>query len=149
MISGRTTTAVASEETVSVFFGVEGSADCTELQEFTRTVASSQDPIEGAFAALLGGPLESEEASSWFSSATANALRSVALAEGVLTVDLDDISSLISNASSSCGSAALLAQIEATAFQFSEVEEVIVQFEGDCEAFFNFLQMSCTTLVRS
>lgn len=110
---------------------------------------SGRSTRTGVFEALLAGPTESESsATSWFSAATADALRSASLEDGLLTVDLADLSSTISGASSSCGSSAFLAQLQVMGFQFVEVEEIVFQFEGSCEAFFGFLQMECTTVSR-
>lgn len=132
------------EQTVQVFFGVDRSVDCAEVQAFSRQIPSGQDPIPGAFEALLAGPVETESgATSWFSAETADALRSATVADGLLTVDLADLSSIIPGASSSCGSSAFLAQLQATGFQFAEVQEIDFQFEGRCDAFFGFLQMEC------
>jgi spore germination protein GerM len=143
------TTTTTPGQSVDVFFGVDGSADCAEVQAFSRQIPSDLDPIQGAFEALLAGPTQAEAgATSWFSADTVDALRSVTLADGLLTVDLDDLSSVISGASSSCGSAALLAQLQATGFQFPEVQAIEFQFEGNCEVFFNFLQMECTVIDR-
>jgi spore germination protein GerM len=145
----NSTTTTMAGQSVDVFFGVDGSSDCAEVQAFPRQVPSDLDPIEGAFEALLAGPTQAESgATSWFSADTGEALRSVTLADGLLTVDLDDLSSVISGASSSCGSAALLAQLQATGFQFPEVQQIEFQFEGSCEVFFNFLQMECTVIDR-
>jgi spore germination protein GerM len=143
------TTTTTPGQSVDVFFGVDGAADCAEVQAFPRRVPSDPDPIQGAFEALLAGPTQAEAgATSWFSAETEDALRSVTLADGLLTVDLDDLSSVISGASSSCGSAALLAQLQATGFQFPEVQAIEFQFEGSCEGFFNFLQMECAVIDR-
>lgn len=145
----NSTTTTPAGQSIDVYFGVEGSTDCGEVQAYSRQVPSEIDPIQGAFESLLAGPTAAESsATSWFSTETADALRSVSLAEGRLTVDLADLSSVISGASSSCGSAALLAQLQATGFQFPEVEEIEFQFEGSCESFFNFLQMECTVIDR-
>ena len=46
---------------------------------------------------------------SWFSPATAGALRNVTIKDGTAYVDLADLRSTIPNASTSCGSAAFLA----------------------------------------
>jgi hypothetical protein len=83
-----------------------------------------------------------------FSADTDGAVLSTDLAGGVLTVDLADLSGVISNASSSCGSSAFLSQLRATAFQFEEVEEVTFLFEGSCDRLFEFLQMECTPAIR-
>jgi spore germination protein GerM len=140
--------AAASQE-VQVFFGVDGSSECDEVESYPRLIPADSDPIRGAFDALLAGPLPAESgAASWFSAATAGAVLSTDLTESVLTVDLDDLSGVIPNASSSCGSSAFLSQLQATAFQFEEVEEVVFLFEGSCDRLFEFLQMECTPAVR-
>ena len=82
------------------------------------------------------------------SSATTGSVRSVILDEGRLTVDFKDIRSKIPNASTSCGSAALLAQLNRTAFQFPEVAQVRYEFLGSCDTFMNFLQRECTEPTR-
>jgi len=147
-VTTRPPTATTAAPSVDVYFGVDGSADCAEVQAFPRQIPPNREPIQGAFESLLAGPSAAESgATSWFSAETADALRSVSLADGRLRVDLDDLSSVISGASSSCGSAALLAQLQATGFQFAEVNEIEFH-EGSCESFFNFSQMECTVLAR-
>jgi spore germination protein GerM len=149
IVDSTTTNAEPGEQSVDVFFGVDGSPDCAEVQAFPRQTQSGQDPIQGAFEALLAGPFAAESgATSWFSAETADSLRSVTLVDGVLTIDLADLSSIIPGASSSCGSAAFLAQLQATGFQFAEVQEIVFQFEGSCDSFFGFLQMECTVTRR-
>jgi spore germination protein GerM len=139
----------AASQEVQVFFGVDGSSECDEVESYPRLIAADSDPIRGVFDALLAGPLPAETgAASWFSADTAGAVLSTDLADGVLTVDLADLSGVIPNASSSCGSSALLSQLRATAFQFEEVEMVTFLFEGSCDRFFEFLQMECTPAIR-
>lgn len=134
---------------VLVFFGVAGSSECDEVESYPRLIPVDSDPVRGAFDALLAGPLSAEtRATSWFSTATAGAVLSTDLVGGVLTVDMADLSRVIPNASSSCGSSAFLSQLQATAFQFEEVEEVIFLFEGSCDRLVEFLQMECTPAVR-
>lgn len=134
---------------VLVFFGVAGSRECDEVESYPRLIPADSDPVRGAFDALLAGPLSAETgAISWFSTATAGAVLSTDLVDGVLTIDMADLSGVIPNASSSCGSSAFLSQLQATAFQFDEVEEVTFMFEGSCDRLFEFLQMECTPAVR-
>jgi spore germination protein GerM len=139
----------AASQEVQVFFGVDGSRECGEVVSYPRLIPADSDPIRGAFDALLAGPLSAETgATSWFSTATAGAVLSTDLVGSVLTIDMADLSGVIPNASSSCGSSAFLSQLQATAFQFEEVEEVIFLFEGSCDRLFEFLQMECTPAVR-
>ena len=67
-------------------------------------------------------------------------LRGVTITEGHAVVDFDDLRPVIPNASSSAGSERLLAQLDATVFQFSSVESVEYRINGDCEAFNEWLQ---------
>jgi hypothetical protein len=55
-------------------------------------------------------------------------------------VDFRNFSRLIPNASSSCGSAMLLAQLNRTATQFPTVRRAVYSFNGDRHAFYEWLQ---------
>ncbi len=114
-------TTQGSTERVSVFFGGEIDADCSPVLEFEREVDGG--PVRGAFDALVAGPTAAEEAAgarSMFGPASAGSVRSVSFEDGLLVVDFDDFRDALSNASTSCGSEALLAQLDATAFQQRE-----------------------------
>jgi spore germination protein GerM len=136
---------------VIVYFGIESPISCSEVTGYERPVPADADPIRAAFEELLKGPSHEEETAggqSWFSDSTAGMLRDVALVDDRLTVDFADFSAKIPNASSSCGSAFLLSQLTATAFQFDQVNHVAYSFEGSCEAFGEFLQMGCIEIAR-
>jgi len=146
--SGSTTETTGSSTTsattvVQVYFSTGDGTDCSEVSAFERTVDASIGPSLAAFQELVGGPTSTEEsagASSFFSSATATAVQSVALDGGILTVDLADIRADISNAGTSCGSAAFTSGLNATAFQFSSVDKARYLFAGSCEDFGEFIQ---------
>jgi hypothetical protein len=122
----------AATQEVLVFFGVAGSTECDEVEAYLRLIPGDADPVRGAFDALLAGPLEEETAAtSWFSDDTAGAVLSTDLVDGVLTVDMADLSGVIPNA-----------------FQFEAVEEVTFLFEGSCDRLFMFLQMECSPAIR-
>lgn len=128
---------------VKVYFSTGGGTDCSEVTAFERVVDASVGPALATFEQLVGGPNAAEQeagASSFFSSATAGTIRSVSIAGGVLTIDLDDIRAEVSNASTSCGSAAFTAGLNATAFQFRTVDQVRYLFAGSCDDFGHFLQ---------
>lgn len=146
------TTSTVPGQLVVVFHGIESPVTCSKVAGYERRVPSDADPIRAAFEELLKGPSEAEKSDgawSWFSGATAGMLRDVSLTGDRLTVDFTDFSAVIPNASSSCGSAALLAQLTATAFQFDQVNHVAYSLEGNCEAFGGFLQMGCIEIARS
>ena len=144
-----TTTTATAQQTVEVYFSVD-SDDCGAVEAYERTGPAGADPIELAFDELLAGPDPSEEAAgagSFFSSDTADAVRSVSIEDGTLTVDFTDIR-FLNNASTSCGSNALLSSLSSTAFQFEEVERVRFSIWESCSLFWNWLQAECSEVTR-
>lgn len=116
------------------------------LPRLIPVTRDAQVKLRGTLAALLAGTTEDERRagfSSWFYTDTAGMLNNVTLdATGVATVDFADFSGIMNNASTSGGIGGLLTQLGATVFQFPEVNAVIYQFNGSCEAFYNWLQGS-------
>jgi hypothetical protein len=133
-------------ETVDVFFSTGDGSDCGEVRAFPRSIGGGEDPTQAAFTALVGGPTDEEAVSgagSMFSADTTDAVTSVTVQDGLLVVDFTDLRSVIPNASTSCGSMALLGQLNATAFQFDEVDRTRYTIEGSCDDFANWLQREC------
>jgi len=94
---------------------------------------------------LLKGPTAAERRAGyggWFSARTAGKLRSVRITAGVAFIDFADLRKIIPNASSSCGSTLLLAQLDRTATQFATVQRAVYSFNGSRSAFYNWLQYS-------
>lgn len=117
--------------------------DCTAVFPVTRE-ATVEGGVGDALAQLLAGPTDEESAeglTSWFSTETEGMLNGVVVEGGVAEVDFQDFSSIIPNASSSCGSASLLAQLDSTVLQFPEIEQAVYAFDGDAEAFYSWLQL--------
>jgi hypothetical protein len=75
-------------------------------------------------------------------------LNDVRVADGIAYIDFADFSGIMPNASSSAGSAMLLDQVAGTVFQFDGVREADVTFNGDCDAFWNWIQRGCQRLMR-
>ena len=149
-----TTTTTAGPQTVVVFFGTGDPDECAAVAPHERTVGTDEDPIQAAFDALVAGPTAAEEgagASSFFSADTEGSVRSATVDNGVLTVDLDDVRPVLTpaGANTSCGSAALLAELHATAFQFAAVDEVRYELEGSCDDFGEWLQRGCIEIDRA
>jgi hypothetical protein len=147
-----TTTTEPVGETVEVFFSVGGGSDCAQVDAFPRPLAEGADPIRTAFDELVAGPTAEETgagAGSFFSSESADTVISVTLTDGLLIVDFTDLRPTIPNASTSCGSEALLAQLNATAFQFADVDRTRYRIEGSCDDFANWLQRECFDTDRS
>jgi spore germination protein GerM len=146
-----TTTEAVTGQIVEVVFASADQSDCSNTETFERIVNEAADPIESAFLLLVAGPTREEQttgAGSYFSSDTEGMVRSVTVAGGLLTVDFEDLRPVIPNASTSCGSFSLLAQLNGTAFQFEEVDRVSYQIEGSCQAFFSWLQRDCQEYPR-
>lgn len=118
----------------------------------TNAVANptTEDMLRAALEQLLRGPSTPQpEVHSWFSSTTADALRSVSIdAAGHATVDFADLRVLIPNASSSAGSAMLLDELNASVFSVAGVRSVDYLIEGRCERFWEWLQYGCRTTHR-
>ncbi len=145
--SSTTSTTLAPEtQTVLVAFAFGDGSDCSEVKLYERIIDAAGDPIRAAFDQLVTGPNRAEQgdgAGSFFSLDTSGIVLSTDMADGLLVVDLVDARTRLANASTSCGSESLLAQLNATAFQFDEVERVTYEFEGSCDEFFNWLQRDC------
>lgn len=117
-----------------------------------RSVPATAMPLRAALAEQLRGPTEEEQAagySSWFSPATAGMLQRVVLEDGRAVVDFEDFRHIIPGASSSAGSQALLGELNATVFQFPEVNKVLYRFTGDCDLFWEWLQRACQPVYRA
>ena len=139
------TTSTAGVERFELFLlPADAGDDCEETVAVSRAAADDGSPAD-AVDQLLAGPTEedeSEDLRSWFSAETAGMLNSVEVTDGTAEVDFQDFSAIIPNASSSCGSASLLAQLDNTVLQFPDVDEVVYSFGGDRDAFYEWLQLS-------
>lgn len=117
---------------------------CTEVFPRPRTV-DADDPLTGALTALLEGPTPEEQDAGyggWFSADTAGMLHSVEVVSGTVMVDLADLRPVIPNASTSCGSSALLAQLDSTALAAADgAGGVLYMINGDQDVFYEWLQL--------
>ncbi len=137
---------------VDVYYGVADSSDCGEVEAYTRRLDDDFEIYRQAFQQLVAGPSASEVAdgaASMFSADTADVTKSAILTNGLLTVDFADLRPLIPNASTSCGSEALLAQLNGTAFQFTQIDRTRYLIDGSCNDFANWLQRECFETDRS
>lgn len=129
---------------VRVFFIPGGADPCGTVAPVVRMVTG---PVtaEVALRELLAGPTAEEAAAgftSLFGPATADALLDVVVTDGIALVSFSDLRQIIPNASSSCGSAALLAALDATLAQVPGVRGARYSFGGDEAAFYEWLQMA-------
>lgn len=87
---------------------------------------------------LLGGPRQG--LGSAFSTQTAGMLLNVRVEDGVATINFDSFDSLLPAASSTGGGIVLFTQLNATIFEFEEIEYIQYQFEGSCDEFWRWQQ---------
>ncbi len=129
---------------VQVFFANPELGDpCGEVFPVTRAVDAG-DPVTGALEELLAGPTAAEQAqgySGWFTNDTADALLAATVDDdGTAHVTFSDLRLLIPNASSSCGSAGLLAQLDTTLVSFDHIGATRYALT-DQGAFYAWLQL--------
>jgi putative hemolysin len=136
--------AAQAMETVELYFSNETLGDpCGEVFPVARQVPADTPSVE-AVAALLAGPTPDEQAQGyggWFSTETERLLRSAGVTDGTVRVDFADLRPVIPNASTSCGSATLLAQLDRTLLQFPDIDATIYSIDGSPEAFYEWLQL--------
>lgn len=146
-----TTTASPPMQTVLLAFSTGDGSNCSSVSPFAREFDAALYPIRAAFDFLVAGPTGEEEgqgATSVFSLDSLGTVQSVTLDSGMLIVDFGDLLLMLPNASTTCGSESLLAQLNATAFQFKEVDRVRYEIEGSCDLFYNWLQRECMDYTR-
>jgi spore germination protein GerM len=130
---------------VSIFFAnsSRGTA-CDDVFAVKRTVDMPR-VARGALRQLLRGPSAAERAQGyggWFSEGTAGMLNRVWIVDGVAHADFEDLRKVIPNASSSCGSTGLLAQLDRTLLQFPTVDRARYSIDGREVRFYEWLQLS-------
>ncbi len=130
--------------TVQVFFANTSlGAECDDVFPVPRTVDAAA-PLRPALEALLAGPTPAEQAvgyGGWFSSATEGTLNDVSIQSRIAYADFDDLHAIIPNASTSCGSAGLLSQLDSTATQFDTVDDARYSLLGSEVEFAEWLQL--------
>lgn len=140
----------AGTHAISIYAPRGTSVNCARVLPLKRVVASPA-LLKGAMRALLAGPTRAERArgyGGWFSVKTAGHLQSVRVSHGIAFVDFRTFARDIPNASSSCGSALLLAQLDRTARQFPTVKRAVYSFDGSRHAFYAWLQREVPELER-
>jgi hypothetical protein len=139
------TTPAPTGVTRRVFFTCDETPDAAPVG-LLRSVPADAEPLRAVLDALLDGPSAAERAAgftSWFSAATSGMVTGVEVSDaGDAVVDFADLRPVIPNASASAGSQLLLDQLDATTFQIETVRSVEYRIAGDCEAFFEWLQLA-------
>ena len=142
LASTAASTPAPKTQLVSIYAPRGVTDSCVRVLPLKRRVAAPA-VLRGAMKALLVGPTTAERArgyGGWFSATTANHLRSVRIVDGVAYIDFRNLAAHIPNASTSCGSALLLAQLDRTAKQFPTVKRTVYSFNGSRHAFYAWLQ---------
>ena len=135
---------------VTLYFGNvvldPGVSECGLVYAVHREVPASGDVLTVTMKELLAGPTAAETAQgyrSWFSPSTAQALVKARTVGNTAYVNLTDVRTIIPNASTSCGSASLLAQLRTTAQQAAMAPRVLSAINGQPAHFWEWLQMGC------
>lgn len=130
---------------VEVYFTNLELGETGEVFPVERETTEEDLPL-AAFSELLAGPTASEHEegySSFFSEQTQELLRSLEVEDGTALVDFDArLPDVIPNASTSAGSASLLAELDATLEQFDEITATRYHLDGDAAAFYEWLQLA-------
>ena len=139
----------AAADAVAVYFtcnAVDGGPAARGVRRPTQA-ATAEGRLGDALNGLLAGPSEAERAVGWtsyFSERTRGMLSRAWIERGGRAIiDLADLSAIVANASTSAGASRLLAELNATAFQFPEVATVEYRFDGSCAAFWRWLGGTC------
>lgn len=118
-----------------------------------RVVPDSSAVLRASLEQLVAGPTTGERAGglgSPFSPDTLGMVTAVDLGpDGSARVDLADFRQAIPAADTAAGATTLLAQLDATVFQFPSVRSVVYRIAGDCEQFGRWLGIDgCQPRVR-
>jgi spore germination protein GerM len=133
------------EVMVYLLGGPAPDADAFTCSAVVPVIRNVEPPtlLTGAIEALLAGPTDEEQSAgyrSWFSTETGWTVASVTISDGVARIDFSEDSPRIPNASTSCGSIGLRAQLDATATQFPTVDRAVYSIGGDIAAFYHWLE---------
>ncbi len=142
-------TAAPDTTDVLVYFVVEPESGidgtdfgCGLAAAVTRRV-QSPEVLSGAIEALLAGPTDAEFTAGYGTALTDEVgweLASVTISDGTALIDFGEDSQPFNNMSATCVHLALMAQLEATATQFSTVERAVFSVGGDISMFYHWLE---------
>lgn len=127
---------------VEIYLKTANTMDCAEVTPVMREV-TGQPELKSALEKLVAGPNDAERAQGlggWFSDATKDMLVSASIEGDTGKVDFKDLRQVIPNASTSCGSATLLAQLDSTVKEWG-VTRTLYSLNGSATDFYEWLQM--------
>lgn len=111
------------------------------------STASESEKLQATLEQLFVGPTVEEIPEGYvsvFSKETGGILKNAFIQNQTAYVNLTDIRLLFPNVSASCGSADFLAEVEATANQFTGVDQVLFAINEDPETFYEWIQVGCS-----
>jgi len=138
-----TSTETDAVTTLRVFLTASSNGSPGPLVEVRRTVPATTGVLRASLVALLDGPTVEERAAglmSWFPDDTGDAVEAVSITDGQATVRLSYGPEDLPHAAPPDG---VLAQLNATVFQFDNVQAVRYELGGDCAAFDAWLGRGC------
>ncbi len=116
-----------------------------------RGVPSTDLPLTNTLQLLVGGPTEAEREAGFtsvFSEATADTFTGVSIDAGTAAIDFSDLEEQL-DMDLEEDADFLLAELNATVFQFETISAVEYRLDGSCEEFYAMLGRSCTAISRS
>jgi len=136
--------------TLKIYFGNSSLnpnvEDCSQVYPRERIVPAASSTPQLALQELFKGPTGIEKSQgyfSFFSEETKSILKGLKIEDNIAYVNLKDIRHIIPNASTSCGSAEFLAELETTLKQFPIIKKVVFALDGKPAAFYEWLQIGC------
>ena len=102
------------------------------------------DPIDATLKPFMTDRAETSRLYFFIFSRHKNILKNVKIDTNGVAYVILLISSLIPNASTSCGSAQFLSSIDATLKQFGIINKIIYAINGDPQSFYEWLQIGCS-----
>ena len=144
------------EETmdVQIYFSSEkdneGLMDCRKTEPVKRTVIKTTDMVNMAMEQLFAGPTEAEMANglakfNWHDAEMGDYVKRVFVQENTAYVDWVDFRTYekLFFHNSSSGACYVIPPLEDTFLDFPGIERVIYAFDGDPEAFYEWMQIGC------
>lgn len=137
--------------TIKVYFSNsqqnENQNDCSMVFPVERQVANNQAGATIVLQELLKGPSKEEKEQgyfSWFSTSTANFLKSIKIDNETAFVTFDRaMEDVILGAGFSCGATELLAELDNTLKQFTKIKNTLYSFDGNVRRFYGWLGVRC------
>ena len=127
--------------------------DCGKVKAVERTVPKTMAVAKASLHQLFRGPTAKENKAglfSFFSDKSKHILKGVEIKNGAAYVNFDKwILENLGNATTSCGSASFISEVETTLKQFPTVKKVYFAIENDPEEFYGWMQGECPEELRN